>query len=67
VLGLVIGLAGAFGLTRFVSSLLFGVGEHDPITIAAVALILAAVALIACCIPARRAAKVNPMVALRCE
>jgi putative ABC transport system permease protein len=66
-LGLVIGLAGVFGLTRFVSSLLFGVGEHDPITIAAVALILAAVALIACCIPARRAAKVNPMVALRCE
>jgi putative ABC transport system permease protein len=66
-LGLVIGLAGVFGLTRFVSSLLFGVGEHDPITIAAVALILAAVALIACWIPARRAAKVNPMVALRCE
>jgi putative ABC transport system permease protein len=67
VLGLVIGLAGVFGLTRFVSSLLFGVGEHDPITIAAVALILAAVALIACCIPARRAAKVDPSVALRCE
>jgi putative ABC transport system permease protein len=67
VLGLVIGLAGVFGLTRFVSSLLFGVGEHDPITIAAVALILAAVALIACYIPARRAAKVDPMDALRCE
>ena len=67
VLGLVIGLAGVFGLTRFVSSLLFGVGEHDPITIAAVALILAAVALIACCIPARRAAKVDPSVALRYE
>jgi len=67
VLGLVIGLPGVFGLTRFVSSLLFGVGEHDPITIAAVALILAAVALIACYIPARRAAKVDPMVALRCE
>jgi len=67
VLGLVIGLAGTFGLTRFVSSLLFGVEEHDPITIAAVALILATVALIACYIPARRAAKVDPMVALRCE
>ena len=67
VLGLVIGLAGVFGLTRFVSSLLFGVGEHDPITIAAVVLILAAVALIACYIPARRAAKVDPMDALRCE
>jgi putative ABC transport system permease protein len=67
VLGLVIGLAGVFGLTRFISSLLFGVGEHDPITIAAVALILAAVALIACYIPAKRAAKVDPMVALRCE
>ena len=67
VLGLVIGLAGVFGLTRFVSSLLFGVGEHDPITIAAVALILAAVALIACYVPARRAAKVDPSVALRSE
>jgi putative ABC transport system permease protein len=67
VLGLVIGLAGVFGLARFVSSLLFGVGEHDPMTIAAVALILAAVALIACYIPARRAAKVDPSVALRCE
>jgi putative ABC transport system permease protein len=66
-LGLVVGLAGVFGLTRFVSSLLFGVGEHDPITIAAVALILAAAALVACYIPARRAAKVDPMVALRCE
>jgi putative ABC transport system permease protein len=67
VLGLVLGLAGVFGLTRLVSSLLFGVGEHDPITIAAVALILAAVALIACYIPAQRAAKVDPSVALRCE
>jgi putative ABC transport system permease protein len=67
VLGLVIGLAGVFGLTRFVSSLLFGVGEHDPITIASVALILAAVALIACYIPARRASRVDPSVALRSE
>ena len=67
VLGLVVGLAGAFGLTRFVSSLLFGVGEHDPITIAAVALVLACVALIACYIPARRAAKIDPMIALRSE
>jgi len=67
VLGLVIGLAGVLGLTRLLSSLLFGVGEHDPITIGAVALILALVALIACYIPARRAAKVDPMVALRCE
>jgi ABC-type antimicrobial peptide transport system permease subunit len=67
VLGLVVGLAGVFGLTRFLASLLFGVGEHDPMTIAAVALVLAAVALIACYIPARRAAKVDPMVALRCE
>jgi putative ABC transport system permease protein len=66
-LGLVIGLAGVLGLTRLLSALLFGVGEHDPMTIAAVALILALVALIACYIPARRATKVNPMVALRCE
>ena len=67
VLGLVVGLAGVFALTRFLSSLLFGVGENDPMTIAAVALVLAAVALIACYIPARRAAKVDPSVALRCE
>ena len=67
VLGLAVGLAGVLGLTRLLSSLLYGVGEHDPLTIAAVGVILALVALIACFLPARRAAKVDPMVALRHE
>ena len=52
---------------NFLSSLLFGVSERDPITIVAVALILAVVALLACFLPARRAARINPLIALRCE
>lgn len=66
-LGLVIGIAGVFALTGLLSSLLFGVGERDPITIAGVAGLLAAVAMLACYFPARRATKVNPIVALRCD
>lgn len=66
-LGLVIGIAGVFALTGLLSSLLFGVGERDPETIGGVAAILAAVALLACYLPARRATKVNPIIALRCE
>jgi putative ABC transport system permease protein len=67
VLGLAVGLVGAALLTRFIASMLFGISAHDPLTFAAIALLIAGVAGLACLIPAARATKVDPIIALRAE
>jgi putative ABC transport system permease protein len=61
------GLVGSLALARIVQSLLFGINATDPLTLAAVVALLVAAALLACYLPARRAAKIDPMVALRYE
>jgi len=66
-LGIVAGLAGAFGMTRILEHLLFQVSPTDPITFGLVAVLLMVVAVLACSIPARRATRIDPIAALRCE
>lgn len=66
-IGVAAGMAGAFALTGFIKSMLYGVSTNDPLTFALIALLFVAIALLACWLPARRATKVDPMVALRCE
>jgi ABC-type antimicrobial peptide transport system permease subunit len=67
IVGVAIGLAAAFGLARFISTFLFGVGKWDPLVFAAVPAVLTVVALLAVWFPARRASQVDPIVALRYE
>ena len=66
-IGLAIGVATALAVTRLLGSLVFGISPRDPLTLGASAVLLTMVALLACYLPARRAAHVDPLVALRCE
>jgi ABC-type antimicrobial peptide transport system permease subunit len=66
-IGVAIGLAGALGIGRLMQGLLFGVGEADPATLAGAPLLLLLVALAACAVPAVRAARIDPLTALRKE
>src|SRR5262245_57548330 len=67
ILGLSIGLPASYGLTKLMKSYLYGVSLTDPLTFAVIAATLMPVALAACYAPARRATKVDPMIAMRCE
>ncbi|HVI70992.1 MAG TPA: FtsX-like permease family protein, partial [Pyrinomonadaceae bacterium] len=66
-IGVALGVLGSFVLTRLMKSLLFGVGTTDPVTFSLVPVLLAVVSLAACYIPARRATRVDPLIALRSE
>jgi putative ABC transport system permease protein len=67
VLGIVLGLLASLGLARAITSELWGVSAHDPLTLATVAALLLVIGLAACTVPARRATRVDPLVALRYE
>jgi ABC-type antimicrobial peptide transport system permease subunit len=66
-IGILIGTAGALVSTRLISTLLFNVSPYDPVSYIGIIVLLSAIALLACWVPARRATKVNPIVALRAE
>ena len=66
-IGVAVGIGGALALTRLMESLLFGISATDSLTFVSIALLLSVVGVVACCVPARRATKVDPMIALRCE